>query len=316
MSSVTSCTLSRHQPPSSTDELNRWTFRLNYDVETDGVLGHKALVAGAELASPHALPSYGSTYSYQGDTDTNAYAITFDVQAVDGSQKRYQIGVNFKPPDDITIFEPDPIVRPPVVWFDREAYSRIVERDNFGKAILNKCGKIYDIPYEEEDVRGVIVVEFNVLTLAEVAGYMRFLRRAVNSTPWEFGGVTFPARTVLAREVAASPPVKQGLYTYYHVSIRFVVADGDDTLNGQAPTTWDVPFLERGYEHYILDANGQLAKDRNDQLILDDGRITRGHAYAEPQNLAEDGTKLPDNTVGVFTLWRVKREVDFNLLPF
>lgn len=302
MPSVTSCTLQRHQPDSSTDELGRWSFSLNYDVETDGVMGHRAIWLAAQSSSPHAFPSYGATYSYQGDTDGNAYLMTYSVSSVQGHQKRYVLTANFAPiPDsDVSLFEPNPFLRAPVVWFDRESYSRIVDRDVTGKALTNAAKRAYDTPLEQEDIRTVLVIEFNVESLALVATYARFLSNAVNSTTWTVLGIQFPPRTVLAREVAASPPIKQGAITYYHLSFRFVFANGDATLTPGATATWDVPILERGH---------QALRVPNEPGSLQDPE-------AEPFLLAADGTKLPDGELGVFTYWRVKREVDFNLLPF
>lgn len=315
MPSVTSCTLLFNSQTSSTDELNRMTTSVSYRVTTDGIMGHGAIISGAQSASPHALPSYGATYSFQGDTNGGIYLRNFDVAAQDEekSQKLYRVTTTYAPPvdGDITIFEPNPFLRDPVIWFDREAYTRLVTRDVSGKPIQNATGRDYDIPLEEEDIRTVIVVEFNVggLTaaggalsgLSQSAGYARFLRNAVNSTPWTFLGLQFPPRTVLAREVASSPPIVQSAYTYYHLSFRFVLANGSSTTNPNDPSTWDVPILEQGY--YAL----RIPNQKGSEYRMDTDT---------PKNLRLDGTELPPDEEGEFRFWRVKREVDFNLLPF
>lgn len=315
MPSVLSCTLQRVQPPSSTDDLNRYTYQLKYDVVTDAVMSHKALANAAMSASPHPLPNYGTTFSYLGDTDSTAYAQPYSVEPKfgDQSQTQYVITVTFKPlPDsDVTVFEPNPFFRDPVVWVDREVFTRFIERDVLDKAIVNKCGRPYDTPVEQEDVRSVIVVEFNVSAISTAFAYMRFLRRAVNVSPWSFRSVVFPARSVLAREVAASPPITQGAFTYYRMFFRFVVAEGDGTLSPTAAPTWDTPILERGYKYFELDFGGgmKMGPDGQKALFPPEGEV-------EPVLLAEDGTKLPDGQLGIFTPWRTYREVNFNLLPF
>ena len=315
MPSVTACRLLFNSQTSQTDELDRMTTTITYEVVTDAVMGHKALKAAAESSSPHALPAYGATYSYQGDTDSSIYLLSRQVspKSDTGTQKYYHVACTYSPPPDgdITIFEPDPLQRSPIVWFDREGYTRIVERDIFGNPLTNSAGVVFDTPYEEEDIRTVLVVEFNVggLTaqggalsgLAQCGGYARFLRNAVNSSTWTVLGMQFPPRTVLAREVASTPPIVQGAYTYYHLSFRFVFANGGSTTSPNDPSTWDVSFLNRGY---------QALRVPNQQGSLYDIGVP------EPKLLATDGTVLPDNAIGTFKSYRLKREVDFNLLPF
>jgi hypothetical protein len=308
MPSVVSCTLHRVQGTTTFDEKNFGHYSLKYDVVTDAVMGHRALAIAALTAGPHPLPSWGQSYSYQGDTDGTSYAQRFGIESKFGedAQTYYTITVNFEPLDpdrgDNNQFEPNPFDRPPIVWADRETFTRIIEKDQFGDAIVNKCGRQYDIPYEEEDSRGVLVVEFNVASLDTVIEYQQFLRRATNSTAWTIVGVTIPERTAIAREVAASPPVTEGDYTYYHMTFRFVFAEDGKT--------WDVPFLERGYQYFTkTDDEFDLDDDGNKALSPSGGE-------PEPVNLAADGTKLPDGEEGVFTDWRVRREVNFNLLPF
>jgi len=305
MPTVQSCTLQRVQPQTTFDDKNRGHYQLNYDVATNGVVGHRALVNQAALASPHALPSWGQTYSYQGDTDTTVFAQNFTVDSIEGSQQRYVVTVKFDPLDvegGSEQFEPNPVDRPAIVWADKETFTRIIDKDATGKPIRNLCKRPYMIDYEEEDTHGIIVVEFNVFTLPQVMEYMRFLRRATNKEPWFFLGVEFPPRTVIARDVAAGVPVTENEYTYFRVAIRFVLADEGET--------WDVPFQEQGFQTYVR---------RNNVLLTDaDGnlRLLPSPPYPEAVNLAADGTKLPDGGTPIFTKWRVKREVDFNLLPF
>lgn len=315
---VTSCTLQRVQGNTTFDEKNRGHYALKYDVETNAITGHKALCNGAASSSPHPLPTWGATYSYQGDTDATAFAQNFSVESVEGHQFRYVVTVSFTPvnaEDPGSQFEPDPMDRPPVVYGDKEVFTRFVEKDSQGKQIVNKCNRPYDTPLEMEDVRGVVIVEMNVETLVEFFNYLRYLRFAVNSTSWTnpFGmtGVTIPPRMAVARDVSSTPPITEGDYTYYRLTFRFAFAMGDQTLGGTGDT-WDVPILERGYQWrkaaftpsgFEEDGNGQI------RLFPPEGEV-------EPVLLASDGTKLPDGQPGVFTNWRAYREVDFNQLPF
>lgn len=316
---VTSCTLTRQQQPTSFDELNLGRYSLKYEVVTDGVMGHRNLGTAAQASSPHALPLWGDSYSYQGDVDDIAFAQNFQIESREGHQNRYYITVNYSPLEtgDSGQFAPNPMNRPIIVWADREVYTRIIEqathgnnRDANATAIVNLAGTLYDILPEHEVARGVLVVEKNVATLLEVLQYQRFLWNAVNSITWQFQGVLFPPRTVLAREVAAGPPITEANFTYYHLVFRFALAAGDTTLNASGGQDWDDQILERGYQWYKKNAAGDFLRDGNGRKI----RFPEKIGSPEPENLAEDGTLLPDGQLGIFTKWRIRREVDFNLL--
>jgi hypothetical protein len=305
MPSVTSCTLKRTYEAGSWDGEGRGTYSVTYDIVTDGILGPKAIRVGAESASPHPLPTRGMSYSYQGETDSDSYAQPISIVSANEQQTRHIATVNYLPPpeNDLTVFEPNPFLRGPVVWFDQEVFTRIIERDIFGKAIANKCGAIFDTPLEKEDTRSVLVVEFNVGTIGEVIQYQRYLRRAVNQTPWSILGQVVPPRNAFARSVVGTPPITQGGYTYYHLAFRFAFAD--------LGFNWDEAILERGY--------GRYKKTGDDfQMTDDDPPVKKVFAFpnGEQKLLAEDGTMLPDGELGVFTDWRINREVDFNALPF
>lgn len=315
MPSVTSCTYSREQPASTRDELGRWTHQIRYDVVTDGVLGHQSVIAGALSASPNNFPAYGATYSFQSDTDSNIYHYQTQVENHPTTLTRYTATAIFAPlPDDtdVTIFEPNPFLRGPTFWVDREAYNKFYDRDATGEMIVNKCNRIYDLPPEKQLHRGVLVTEFNVATLAEVIAYMNYID-AVNVSPWTVGGSVVSARVALCQDVASGPPVKQGAYTYYPLQMRFA-------FNAD---TWDEPLIERGYASYSRDSAGEIVTtsivtgiDPGTGLAIETEIPLLGEAKAEPFNLDADGCELPPGEVAVVTNWRLYRELNFNSLPF
>jgi hypothetical protein len=308
MPSVTSCTLKRVYEPATWDNESRGTYTVTYDIMTDGILGPRGIRAGAQSASPHPFPSFGSTYSYQGETDGDAYANLFAI-ASDNEQQTKHIGsVTYGPPigNDTGVYEPNPFLRPPVVWADQEVFTRVIERDIFGKAVANPCGVGYDTPLEKEDTRSVLVVEFNVATIGEVIQYQRYLRRAVNETPWHILGQVVPPRNAFARSVVGTPPITQGAYTYYHLAFRFAFAD--------LGFNWDEALLARGYGCFELDRNGDFITVEN--TAGEKRKKITQYPDGECHNLKADGTNLPDGEPGVFVDWRINREVDFNALPF
>jgi hypothetical protein len=306
MPSVTSCTLQRNQKPTETDDLGRLTLTLGYDIVTDAVMGHFAMMVAALSASPNPLPTYGSTYSYQGDTDSNAYCTNYKAAGVEGKQTRYTVDAIFKPPpDDVTVFEPNPFLRSAVVWLDKERRTKLVEKDIGGKVLRNYAGKVYDIPPELEAQSAIYVVEFNVATLSEVVGYTRGYENAVNSVPWTFLGVTIPTRCAHIQSITGTPPTKQGAYTYYRLSWRLRLATSDEQ-------NWDFPAVERGYQYFKKAANGQFIKAPGSN----DPALFPPNGEPEPVLLAQDGTKLPQGELGFTTRWRLLREVNFNAIPF
>lgn len=304
---VTSCRLQRVQPTTTYNEENFGTYTLKYDIETSALMGHRLVANGAAVSSPNPLPTWGQTYSYQGDTDADAYAHNYIIESVPECQTRYMATVVFAPPPDggsLESFEPNPFDRPPIVWIDRECYTRFVDRDIFGNEMKTKAGQPYIITPELEQVRGVLVVEFNVNSLSTVAGYMRTYSNATNSASWTLLGASIPPRTALCREVTSSPPVTQGLYTYYHLAFRFAFADEGEN--------WDVPALERGQLWF---------KKESGEFVTEDFMgLTFKKLFADAdggeRNLAADGTPLAEGEVGIFTDWRLRREVNFNSLPF
>lgn len=330
MPTVQSCTLSRFQLQTTFDEKNFGHYSLKYIVVTDGALGHLDVANGATASAPHPLPTWGATYNYLSgtDLDNTSFAQNFAIESDPENQKYYYITVNYKPLDenrgDDDQFETNPLLRAPIVWADRETFTRIMEKCEVApsgrtdKAIVNACGRQYDVPYEEEDSHGVLIVEFNVATLSQVLAYQRFLRRAVNRDVWTFLGVQFPERTVAARDVAAGPPITEGSTTYFHMIFRFAIADGDTSqLTVSGGLNWDVPILERGYQ-YFLKTGGQFEQLNGQKLYFPRPSAPPPHNedLPEPVNLAADGTRLPDGQLGVFTNWRMKREVPFQLLGF
>lgn len=319
MATVQSCAYDVTTASASFDEHNLGTYEIGFIVTTDGSMGPQSVANGALTSSPHPLPSLWSTYSYQGDTDNYSWARDYKVTRDKDSRKLYYITVTYRPVEpgegskesgsDPVAKEPNPVNRETVVWWDREVYTQIAIRDKGGTAILNKCQDYYQEPREIEHTRGVLVVEKNVATLAQAITLSRTYDGTVNSTVWGgvsgsfLGTTTIPARAALCREVSCSPPITEAGYVYYHLVFRFALKDLGDT--------WDERFLESGQFHWTKKANGTydlIGTPPNVQRAVTDAKMI--------VRLAEDGTRLPYDQASIYTDWRVRREVDFNQLPF
>ncbi len=306
---VTSCALDRH-PHATVDEINIGTYTLRYIVQTNSTMGPQQVTLGALSSSPHPLPSLWQTYSYSGDTDSLSYARDYDIDSDPKSLNLWYITVTFKPPESgegsrtsgsaPIMSVTNPITREAVVWWDREVTTINVLKDVDNKAIVNKCKDLYPDTVEIERPRGVLVAEFNVATLAEVVYACRQFDGAVNSTPWTVGGSTVPARAALCREVSASPPQREpsGL-VFFHLIFRIVFAEDG--------ATWDHPITEMGQYHWTKTGEAY-------DLIPITGhrKVTNAQKIVF---LAEDGTRQSDDADAIITNWRIRREVNFNVLP-
>jgi hypothetical protein len=338
MPSVTACQLLEHGERgcgnAEVDELNIGTYTLTYQVFTDGILGPQAVANGALSSSPHALPARWSTYLHPttSESDPLSRARRYSVQADPETKFRWFITVTFMPPDpgEVLIGGTTPIKateipvnRDPVYWWDREVFNVIVNHDREGKAIRTKAESLYPDIIELERARAVLVVEFNVKTMAEVAYYTNAFDGAVNSTSWTVQGITAPERFALCREVSCGPPISEvvssAAYNYFHLTFRFVFAGNQFTGFGPPPTPgqpitlsgnpWDYRMAE------IDDSYWQ--KNESDEYILNsEGFRQRFLPEAGYCALNDDGTRRDDGLDVLFTAWRIRREVDFNFLPF
>lgn len=322
MPSVQTCTLDR-SVSASVDKLGLGTYKLRYIVTTDGAMGPKALALGALSASPHALPAFWATYNYLSEQDYLSFAQEYEIERDPDSLTLYYITVNYKPAErgeisgndgnTSTVGEPinaiaTPSARTPVLWWDRETYTRKVEKAFDGEAIVNSCYSPYEDCHEEEETRGVLVVEFNVTTIAAMIQLSSIYERATNSTSWNKFGQTYPARTVVCRQVSSLQPFTESVSTaYYRVSMRFAFADYDQSKGWD---TWDATYIQNGSCYWKKSESGVYVDDADGfhkRFPLPNG---------EPVLLKADGTRLPDGETPVTKRFRVKREVDFNSLPF
>jgi hypothetical protein len=305
---VVSCTLMREvSGDAQADEMNRGRYQLRYQIVTNSLMGPNAVANAALLAAPHPLPSLWSTYSYQGSTDSLSYARSYDVKHDPKSNSLWYITVQYEPPEPgewpisggaPIKSEPVPWNRDPVLWWDREVYTSIENHDKDDKAIVNKCSVFYEDIIELDKPRGVLVIEFNVQTLAEVIAYTREFDQAVNSVTWTAMGT--PPRMALCREVASGPPQAEHGYSFFHLAFRIVFSDDG--------ATWDYRMPEMGEFHWKKNTVGEY--------ILDEGNRQRFRpAGGGLVALAADGTRLDDGQDIIFTEWRIRREVDFNQLP-
>ena len=322
--SVTACHYDQDSPCSvQYDEAGRGTYTVKYIILANSLMAPGAVLAGARGlgGGNDAIPAKYSTFSYQGDTDAYSYQLRADLSSRTGKESNYvwtaivhyspidNARTTFKNPGDMIAV---PTNRPVSWWWDREVYTRTVDKTFDNKPVLNAASEPFDEQIEEEETRGVLVAEKNVANLGLVIGYNRLYEGAVNSVTWNHAtyGISLGPRTTLCREVSSGPVTIEGSYSYYRVTFRFAIKEN----NG----TWDHEELNRGFRAKDPnDLNGPSKEIYREALVPDGngGFKTVNQKITSPVLLKPDGTDaMDDPLLANYLKFRTKREVSFDAL--
>lgn len=323
---VTSCHYDRRICSGQSDEYGMGIYTLGWVVKTNSTMGPNAVLQGAQTITGsdsdgianNAVPTRWTSYTtqgYAGDTDNLSYARDFKVTQDPSSLNLWFIEVTFRPPasgegsqtvggspiDSIA----NPVNRSPVMWWDREVFTYEALYDKDGKAIVNKAQDYYPEPVELESTRGVLVVEKNYSTLAQVRALSETYDNAVNSVAWNvFGSPFATARQALCREISSGPPRTEQGYVYFPVSFRFCLQPSG--------RTWDIRKAEYGQFHWEKDSTGAyktLTQYTTSGTPVTQRAVTDAKALVK---LEQDGTRRPWDQETLWTDYRVRKEVDFN----
>jgi hypothetical protein len=345
MAVVTRSVLDRESATATGDERDRGTFTLRWLLDTDGFMApaeayYYALTNGV---GPHPVPSLWQSYSYLGYVLPHALAQDFHVKLLyvaaipldppDPQNRasrpgpRYALDVTYRPlepgtkaPDPMDPMKPsiadvNPLVRPPVVSWDSELRTRFVERAQDGRQIRNYAKQRFDEPVEIEDSRGVLVVEWNVANLREVIQHNRKFELTVNKSNWRLFGnadaFEIPARAAFCQRVESQPQIHELGVTYYTEVYRIVLKGANEV-----EPTWDVYVAEQGYQYFKQDTMGGFIKDSDGNNVLFPRPGDPDFGRDQPFRLETDGRKRPDADEGLFSQWEVRRQADFDSLPW
>ncbi len=288
-------------------------YTLRYQIQMASVCGPLNVITQAIASgAPDPVPALWATYSFQGDTDAYSYARTYKVERSTKSNTIYYLTVSFKPakPGEMPNGGGSPIasvanpaLRKPLFRFERDVSTRLKPHDKDSKVLTTKALTLYEDITEHDENHSLLVTEWNVANLGSVNDLIRTYERAVNSTTWTFQGRTYPPRTALVKDVDGGMQRTEGAYNYYHVVMRIAFSEKD----GPYDRTWDEPLVEMS-QHHFTKTSGQYDVDTN-------GFLKRTDA-GTPVPLNDDGTRRSETQPVLITNWRVRREADFNLLPF
>lgn len=300
-------------PQVSLDERFLATYTQRYIVHADSVMGPKGIVNGAYAllgsgANDH-FPQFADTYSFRPggttvESDGYAYARNFTADSYfDPKESRYvwRVSVTYSPlPDgkDPTDTNTDPILRETEYSTDWEVYTEVAEKDKDDKAIVNPCGRPFDVQLEVERSRSVLVASYNVETLADVVEKLLKYQDAVNSVTWDLDGLNIPARNALCRSITSSGLITEGANAYYRMNVRIAFREANQT--------WDEKIQSRGF--------GYFEQPETPESYVNTDIFT-GEDIVEPVNLKADGTlavlSAPINDPPHFSTFRVRKEVSF-----
>lgn len=299
---ISHCNYDRAAFAASYDRRNLGTYRGSWIVETNGSNETPKAVLNAALSvtSPNdPIPALYDTYSYEGESDSYAYAQQFEIVPRErGSTSLWTINVTWSPlPEgkEENDFDTNPLLRGVEYAFDWEVYTEIVDKDKDDKQIVNTAGKPFDVNVEMERSRSVIVASYNVASFATVVQKSIKYQDAVNSVTWSLNGATIQPRYALCRNVQSSGLITEPGGSYYRLNFRVA-------LNAQ---NWDEKLLSRGFGYLQVanDLDTYTTEDRNGVNLMD--------TLDEPILLKEDGTIKPKGDPPYYTEWRVREETSF-----
>lgn len=311
--SIISCNYDRTTPDLGTFKVEKGngqvgSYKVRYNIMMAGISGPLNVWTQAQGGSPDAAPAMWATYSFQGDTDTHSFCKSVSVERDPKHNYRYYLTASYEPcePGEIPdgggspiMSVANPVSRKPVYWWDRELSTRVEAVDQAGSTVRNAANNLYEELIETERAKGLLVIEWNLSTMAELIDLSRKYDQAVNATTWSFKERLFPDRSVMVRSISGGTCKTEGAYTYYPVAMRLAFAD--------IGKTWDVTKPEMGQTHYVKDSTGAYVTTGTFRQRVDAGSLV-------PLN--SDGTRREDSAEPITSVWRIRREADFAAMPF
>lgn len=293
--SVVSCQLMLNSRSGSSDEKFQRSYTVKWLVTTNNKLdGPQVVIDGVGGATPDAVPGKYATYAIGTDVDANAYQLSLGVEPYHaGTEFQWVVTAEYgQPPkgEDPGERTENPLDRPVRYSIDWVAFTKPLTKDKDGNPIANAAKQSFDPPPEQEDLRPVLVAKKNFATLAEVISLMVTYKNAVNTD--EFYGAG--EREAKVESITTGDQIHENGYAYYEATIR--------VMFNEAGEKFDRSFVNQGYKHYVSASDKTLIVARDAKQV----------PMNEPVLLAEDGSRLPDDTDGNSLEFRTFNEVAFS----
>ena len=250
----------------------------------------------ASLTNP--VPDLWTTYAVGNDVDNGVYlqsksaALEFDPEL---SKTTWLVTGVWRAPlpgkDPEQDNQPNPLNRAARYHMEFANYTKVVEKDIFGKAPVNAAKKGFDPAMEHDDSRPVLVVVRNEWPLAAIIARSIQYKNAVNTDT--FYGAT--KRQAKMESIISSDLLIENEVRFYSVVYRIQFND----------KTWDFEPVNQGYSYF------ETAGDDNviEAMELDSSGNKTATPVSEPVGLAHDGTRLDDNVPKIYV------ETPFRIYP-
>lgn len=229
--------------------------------------------------TPNVVPLLWENYTVQDDTDLDVYLQSIEINRFkDDEQDRLNwiVTGTFSAPEPGKSDSAKPAATPlsdPVRYsLEWANYTKLVDMDKDGTAILNSAGDGFDPPIEIDDARPVLVAVRNMASLTDIIALAILYKNAVNTDT--FYGAT--ARKAKVESIVSGAIQERNGVEYYAVTIRVQFNDA----------TWDKQLVDRGTQCYDYDLSNKIPV-----RVLDG--IHKGERM-EIANLNSNGTQRLD----------------------
>ena len=275
----------------------RMRFKVTNDPDAPNDNWQPIILAQAKGIGPDPLPDINDPWIY-GQTDLTALVKTIDlVQDEIGADNIWFADVEWAQPEPPSEQGDNPIDR-----IARYNTGTIIEQqpvtvDKDGKPLRNSAEDDFTDSIMLEYVFPTIEITKNII--GDATGFQRILDWNIQyTTPYQaVNSVTFfngAVRTVKFIPITHGDLRFENNVSYYPATFRFAFK----------PNTWDVSALNQGF-NFLETANDP---DTVARILLD------GEPSSSPRNLELDGTQTPKGTDGNFLEFRVRPELDLNIL--
>lgn len=282
------------------------TYRILTD---DRAMAAYNVLDGAALSSPHAFPSYFSTYALFDDADASSFMkdVTIDQDAKNATV--WTATATWSPikgasEADAHTSRTDPIIRPVIYsreWeeiqipveegWNQEGLPGIGRTANTFGPIQNAAGQEPSTPIIKSKRIPVVVAKKNFTTLDEIDQLERNFGDSLNDRAY----LGYAKGECLFRGMSVSEPKFEGGTSYFTAVIRIACQRGG----------WNYEMVNRGWKY--LDIAGELAEAK-----VKDPDTGENVPVSEPINLELDGTRTPDGSIGTIINWRHHPYVNFD----
>jgi len=280
------------------EEGNRRTYRMRFQIENDGIDNFQSIVlAQAKAVGPTPLPDINDPWNF-GQVDLTALVKTITLSQDDiGSDNIWFADVVWADPPPPSEQNDNPIDR--IARFNTGTIieQQPIKEDINGNVLKNAAGDEFTDSIMLEYVFPTIEITKNII--GDATGFQQILDwniehttpyQAVNLTTF-FGGAP---RTVKFIPITHGDLQFQNNVSFYPATFRFAFK----------PDTWDVHALNMGFNE--LTVGGDI--DTKKRIEID------SEPTAVPLHLNTNGTFTPSLTIGNYIEFRVRPEIDFNIL--